>query len=543
MRYLIVIAVALVLAPTVRSQSLTNLFGVSLTRQAIFSPTDVGDVDGDGCDDIGFTAQDPSQLQRAAVVSGADGSVLFEVHGGIGPVWSAGFDPVTSLPWPRVRAFHRLGDMNGDGIADYAIAHSGCSHLGTVLKYPELVIRAGGSHAVLATIPMGGTSYAPFGADDASVALIGDVTGDGVPDIGMFGRGLYLTMTGNVSNSFIDLIDGATFQRWNLVLFAGVSLIPQGLVPLGDIDGDLVPDFAIGSPAASGGNGVVAAYSGANGAPIWSVAGATTQSVLGSTFFGVGDVDGDLIPDLVAWAQGDPTPGPWIGTINVFSGVNGALLRQTLNVAPSEIAWVEAAGDVDGDGYRDYSVVIDSAGLGTTYLCEVRSGLNDGLIRSLADNTAAVGDLNGDGIGDFMTRTSPSLPGATTFNGFTLMGALGYGTAAGGPFDLRWTSGPPAPSSGYLELTGAAPFSLLVGVVSFQKANTLVPGTPLPLYVSIAPGNLHGLFYSNADSTGTHLDPLVLNQPALAGLTVYVQYGIFGFPNGVSNAVELLFGP
>src|SRR5262249_47932433 len=134
---------------------------------------------------------------------------------------------------------------------------------------------------------------------------------------------------------------------------------------LGDLDGDGVPDLLVGAPIASPG-GVVAAgraeaFSGASGGTLLSFQGAVLQQRMGSAVSGAGDVNADGVPDLIL---GAPSAnfllagiyGP--GQAGAFSGTNGGILLTFTTTVPLSLfgAAVAAAGDMNGDGHADLLV-------------------------------------------------------------------------------------------------------------------------------------------------------------------------------------------
>jgi hypothetical protein len=88
------------------------------------------------------------------------------------------------------------------------------------------------------------------------------------------------------------------------------------------------------------------------------------------------DINGDLIKDTIA------APGPGMPPeIRVFSGANGALIRQFFAYAPAFTGGVfVAAGDVNGDGRAD---IITGPGAGGGPHVQAFSGVNNALLTSI----------------------------------------------------------------------------------------------------------------------------------------------------------------
>ncbi len=149
----------------------------------------------------------------------------------------------------------------------------------------------------------------------------------------------------------------------------------------GDLDGDGVPDLAVGAPAAGEGAGRVYLLSGAaileqrfvslaeaavfRGAP---------GSMLGSQVVALGDVDGDGIGDLAVGEPGFPGNDTPEGRVLIYRG--GPELwgddPQPLVVLQGDAdgarlgAVIASAGDADGDGLADLAVLTRAGGLQST---------------------------------------------------------------------------------------------------------------------------------------------------------------------------------
>lgn len=122
----------------------------------------------------------------------------------------------------------------------------------------------------------------------------------------------------------------------------------------------------------------------------------------------VGDHDGDGIPDFIASnTLGDK--------VLVLSGATGSTLLQIDGTSGSNFgAFPSLLGDVNGDGVQDYLVAapsVNHAGLqhvGAVYVCSGTDGTaihtiyGDLEYETFARSLVPAGDLNGDGVHDFL---------------------------------------------------------------------------------------------------------------------------------------------
>jgi hypothetical protein len=115
---------------------------------------------------------------------------------------------------------------------------------------------------------------------------------------------------------------------------------------IGDVDTDGVADFVTSAPLhASGGNraGRLYTYSTKTRQLLWKVDGGA-EDHLGHKIEAAGDLNKDGTPDVVANGG---------GTVRVYSGRDGAVLRTFTSPGPLPLVTSAGAGDVDADGYAD----------------------------------------------------------------------------------------------------------------------------------------------------------------------------------------------
>lgn len=287
------------------------------------------------------------------------------------------------------------------------------------------------------TVSREGTDPRDFYGFD--VAAAGDVDGDGRPDVivgaergsgaryaevlsGADGSVIhrftspelndgfgFVAGVGDVDgDGFADLAVGATFTGIVRVYSGADGAVlhtvtgPRGsgftIAGLGDVDGDGFADFAVG------GSDSVSVVSGATGGTLFTVSGNAIG--FGLAVAGPGDLDGDGVGDLVV---GSPLDNG--GRVAVYSGADGGFLYDVRG-APGEFGLdVAGTGDIDGDGVADFVVGAPTAGDGG--MAFVYSGRDGALIQSFTGtdssgdsdfglSVAGTGDVNGDGVPDIL---------------------------------------------------------------------------------------------------------------------------------------------
>lgn len=221
-------------------------------------------------------------------------------------------------------------------------------------------------------------------------------------------------------------------------------------VALDDVDGDGVPDLAIGAPTAGAG-GEVYVTSGADGTIIRTLsAPAQTQLPDGETLYGfslcaLGDQDGDGIREIAIGIPGQQLFfGERNGAVQIVSGATGTPLVLALGVNAGSAfgADVASAGDMDGDSLDDLWISAPNAvslgersGLVTLYsfanAAYLRTLGGPGVGSGFGDSIAVLPDIDGDGQNDLAVTSpgdsGPAGPGTgsvAAFSGNT--GALLY---------------------------------------------------------------------------------------------------------------------
>ncbi|MGE3628479.1 MAG: integrin alpha [Sandaracinaceae bacterium] len=328
--------------------------------------TGVGDVNGDGVDDI--------LVGSGTSASTGDAAYIYFGHVGgpstapdvtiLGPTGATG-------GWSLVAS--SAGDMNGDGLGDFAISARAASGLsGQVFVFfgrttwPAAAIDLSGG--CVANVCVTGAEGGLLGYDLAAV----DFDGDGLDDLAM---GAWRVGSGSTGKVYIlrgrmtfapaayTVPSAAEPEGWVLNAAAGTYAFGASITTCGDLNGDVREDLLIGAP------------------------GNESTMVTGRLY----RVDG------VAYAG--------TGMLNVA----GSSATQLAMGDPADFGnTVRCVGDHDGDGMRDVAVHNASPGGGTNGVIQIlyQSGGTYGSAASLVVNnsTSAASDLMGQTIGIGWTR-------------------------------------------------------------------------------------------------------------------------------------------
>lgn len=168
---------------------------------------------------------------------------------------------------------------------------------------------------------------------------------------------------------------------------AGGSRFGRSVLVMDDLDGDGVPDIAVGAPTAAEGTGRILVLSGKSQGVLATWSGPKERSGFGHTLRAIQDVNGDGVDDVLVGFEF------WSRT-ELRSGKDGGLLHAI------DRAWNEVIpfGDFDGDGAGDLLVT-------TVYFWEVRSGRTNTLLNGKTrvkegGRFDPIGDVDGDGLVD-----------------------------------------------------------------------------------------------------------------------------------------------
>ncbi|MDP2309600.1 MAG: MopE-related protein [Pseudomonadota bacterium] len=408
------------------------------TAQVGVSADGLGDIDGDGIDDLVIGANVDSEAASTAgkayvALGGGSGDADLRVDAYATYRGEAG----SSYAGQGVAG---AGDVDGDGIPDVVVGvyrdNDGGYEAGAAFIF---------SGATMGRVQISSTTaWAQLRGEAASceagqhVAAAGDVDGDGRGDllVGAAARSGYTGRTYLVTS----VSAGSASLATATAIFNGESASDYSAMAIsaaGDVDGDGYGDVLIGAygddDAATGAGAAYLVFGPASGTSTLATAdakltGVARDDAAGSAVSG-GDIDGDGYSDVIVAAEAGGTYGAaylFLGPTIVSASLSAADARMD-GTAGAFGDTVAADGDMDGDGRDDIAVGNASENLYRGSVA-VFLGPVSGVVSATASDVYIVGDVSYDHTGYSVGYIGSQVgtPGVSDL----LVGAIGDDTAA-----------------------------------------------------------------------------------------------------------------
>jgi len=446
---------------------LLTLHGAAPNEMCGAALAGVGDQDGDGVPDVLVGAPGRfGMVGHARVHSGATGAVLRALSG-------------TQSADRFGAAVAAAGDLDDDGTGDFLVGAPGMAGAGTS---GAPLSEAGAAFAVSGST---GSVLHVFHGEHAGDHLGASVGGEPVgalsldqePDV------LVGCTQDGTSPAGSGLLKVYATEDWSLRFQVAGSTagdrFGSSVAPLGDLDQDGHGELLVG-----GQGGYARLLSGATGDVLGTFSGAT-GTLFGAGVAGVGDVDGDLVRDFAIGEPGSDVNGTDAGGVHVYSGADFAELHVVLGPKPhaSAGAFIACAGDVNADLLADVAIGAPGPGAGSA----PGSVFTLSLTRwhDAGGGLPGIGDvprLEGQGGLVANTEVALVLTGAATLSGVTLVlgNALVIDAASGTltPLPQVVTAGLLTNAVGGLEYSFTWPTGMPTGSTVYYQFRIANPSVP-----------------------------------------------------------------
>lgn len=350
----------------------------------------------------------------------------------------------------------------------------------------------------------------------SAVAGVRDVSGDGRPDLVVGASHASSQGREEAGRAYlIDGQDGEILHRLRSPTPEERGYFGYSVAAVGDVDADGTPDVVVGAAGDSTNVGRAYLFSGSSGELLHSLSSPNPEEegLFAKMLTGVGDVNGDGRPDILAGAIGETRA-------YLFSGTDGSRLRtfSSPTDADDHFGQVAAPGDVNGDGTPDLLVGASLAsvdgrdGAGRVYLYDGSSGRRMQVFTEPTPTenghfgyfVVGVGDVNEDDVPDVAVGAAEGPKAGGQVHVFS--GADG---------DRLYTLSPPSPASdGFFGYSAVA-----TGDATGDGTPDLLLGTRVPVPETDKPGRAYLFSGANGERVRT-LAPVEDDHAGHFGVTV-----------------------
>jgi hypothetical protein len=461
----------------------------------------VGDLNGDGLPDLVVTNESSNSVSVFLNTTAPGAS-------------TPSFAPKQDFTTGAQPEFVAIGDLNGDGLPDLAVADFGSNSVSVLLNTtaPGATTPSFAAHHDFTT-----------GSNPYSVA-IGDLNGDGLPDL----------VTANFNSSSVSVLLNTTAPGATTPSLAARQDFTTGITPsavaIGDFNGDGIPDLVTANRDANSVS--VLLNTTAPGAATLTFAAHqdfATQSSPRSV--AIGDLNGDGLPDLAVAnsAFNANSVSVLLNTTAPGATTPSFAAHQdfTTGINPFSVAIV----DLNGDGKRDLAVANSGANTVSVLLNTTAPGATTSTFAASQDFTTAgsaysvaIGDLNGDGRPDLAVANRSSNNVSVLLNNpVTIVRSTATGTIteSDSPTTVQFSVASETVDENTTDHESA--FSVTVSLSAVSSTDTTVPFT------------LSGTAERGTDYDGVTASPLVI----AAGQTTGTITGTL-IDDGSPDAVKTL---
>jgi len=295
-----------------------------------------------------------------------------------------------------------LGDLDGNGVGDLAVGVPD-SDLAGVDAGAVRILFLGPNGVVVdeRDVTLDGV-LAPYDHFGQCVASLGDLDGDGVPELAVGSPGYdyqgWMSGAGAVYTLFLEA-DGSLRQHQRIATMTSNGYaFGWALASVGDWNGDGIADLAVGAPG-WGQVWVLLMNESGGFQSYWPVKSWTTLDMLGASITSLGDLDGDGRQDLAVGA-------PNVDEVRIFLTKWFGFAHTLTAPEPGTDfgASLASLGDLDGDGTLELAVGapearVDGATTGGVWLLSIDPSADFAVVDEVPVDASSLGLGEGDALG------------------------------------------------------------------------------------------------------------------------------------------------